>query len=179
MDADRIVAQAQEPALVVYYSPPLAAFTKGWEGCRLVPYRDDAGYWTVGYGSRLQDSDPHVPITADEAEALFDTHMLYTADRVNYLTSDPATGEPYHPLTQQQFDCLCDFAYNLGAGALAGSTIRKRIIGGYIDEIPDLLLMWNKRFDPPTNAYVVDPGLAKRRAAERAIWLHGDYSRRP
>ena len=179
MDADRIVAQAQEPARVAYYSPALRVFVEGWEQLRLVPYADEGGKRTIGFGHVMQQSDPDTPITVDEAAALLDTDLLYAADRVASLTTDPATGTSYHPLTQQQFDCLVDFAFNAGCGAFAGSTIRKRIIGGYLDEVPDLLLQWNKVYDAPSNGYVVSAGLAKRRAAERAIWTFGDYSRRP
>lgn len=153
------------------YSPPLAAFTAGWEGCRLTPYQDGAGRFTVGFGHLLQPDDPHIAITQDEAEALFVTDLSYTADRVNLLIPEP--------LTQPQFDALVDFAFNLGCGALAGSTLRKRILSGYLDEVPDQLLRWNKRYDPASNDYVIDPGLAKRRAAERSMWLYSDYSRRP
>lgn len=179
MDADRIVAEAEAPARTVYYSPPLRAFVAGWEELRLTPYQDAGGHPTIGYGHRMQPGDPLVPITQAEADALLDTDLLYTADRVTSLMADPESGAPYHALTQQQFDCLVDFAFNAGCGALAGSTIRKRIIGGYLDEVPDLLLQWNKVYDPDANDYVISAGLARRRGAERAMWVFGDYSRRP
>ena len=41
MDADRIVGQINTP------SAACADFIKGWEQCRLVPYRDSGGRWTV------------------------------------------------------------------------------------------------------------------------------------
>lgn len=36
--------------------PRLLRDTKGAEGCRLVAYRDTLGFWTIGYGHKLDQS---------------------------------------------------------------------------------------------------------------------------
>ena len=51
-------------------------FIKGFESCRLTPYRDEGGKWTVGWGHLMQDTDPRDPITQVEADALFETELL-------------------------------------------------------------------------------------------------------
>ena len=150
-------------------SPALEAFVKGWEQCRLTPYRDIAGKWTVGWGHLLQPSDPREPITQDEADELFHGDLLLKAEGVDLLFPEP--------LEQCQYDALCSFAFNVGLGALAGSTLRKRILGGYFDEAADQFLVWNKV--RVNGAYVESRGLTKRRAAERAMFINGDYSGRP
>jgi lysozyme len=169
-DADRIAEQlvGGEEARP---SDPLHDFTAAWEGSRLVPYRDSAGYWTVGRGHKMQATDPRVPITAEEQEALFVADMLYIAEGVSRLI--------YMPIEQCKFDALCDFAFNLGLGALAGSTLRKRVNGGYFAEAADEFERWGHIHDPITGLLVVSKGVAKRRAAERAMFVDGDYAGRP
>jgi lysozyme len=170
MDADRAVeslvgGDSARPSEALY------DFTAAWEGGRLVPYQDSAGFWTVGRGHKMQPTDPHVPITLAEQEALFTADMLYTAEGVARLI--------FMPIAQCQFDSLCDFAFNLGLGSLAGSTLRKRVNGGYFDQAADQFLVWDMARDPRTGALAPNAGLAKRRAAERAIFLDGNYGLRP
>lgn len=153
------------------YSPALLDFVKGWESCSLTPYRDGAGKLTIGWGHLLEPGEPAVNCMQDDADALLVTDLSYTADRVALLC--PVA------LTQQQFDALTDFGFNCGLGNLAMSTLRKRILGGYLDDVPAQILRWNQVQDPATGAYSVSPGLAKRRAAEVAIWTYGQYDRRP
>ena len=158
MDADQILEQ-------MVASQALLDFAAGWEGSRLVPYQDSAGFWTVGRGHKMQPTDPHVAITPAEQDALFQMDMLYTAEGVARLV--------YMPIEQCQFDALCDFAFNCGLGNLAGSTLRKRVNGGYFDEAADEFAKWNIAGGKP------DPGLTKRRTAERAMFVSADYSGRP
>ena len=170
MDADREADQALVGGEEARPSQAVLDFTAAWEGGSLIPYQDPAGFWTIGRGHKMQPTDAHVPITLDEQEALFQTDMLYTADGVNRLI--------YMPIAQCQFDALCDFAFNLGLGSLAGSTLRKRVNGGYFDEAADQFLVWNLCRDA-SGAYVANPGLTKRRVAERAMFASGIYSGRP
>jgi len=149
----------------------LRDWVEGWEGVRLMPYVDSAGYWTIGVGHRLQDSDPRVAVTQDECDALLDTDLLYYANGVGRLV--------IMPLPQYRFDALTAFAMNKGLGALAGSTLRKRVNGGYFTEAADEFLRWDIATDARTGAKAPNRGLAKRCAAERAIFMNADYSLRP
>lgn len=165
MDADRIAPGASAP------SPDCETFIQGWEACSLVPYRDAAGNWTIGWGHLMQPSDPLIPITQDEADALFDHELLHTADGVGGLLGIP--------VSQQQFDALVAFAYNCGLGAFASSSLRAAVNAASFSAAADAFAPWNKVRDPSTGQLVVSAGLVKRRAAERAIFVDGDYSGRP
>jgi lysozyme len=68
---------------------------------RAHPYVCPAGYWTIGYGHLC---DPkHPPITEAEAEG--------------YLATEP----------EGRLAAIVDFTFNLGAGRLQTSTLRRRI----------------------------------------------------
>ena len=136
-----------------------------------MPYLDVAGNWTVGWGHLMEPTDPHVPITQDEADALFDHELLHFADGVgDYLAI---------PLSQQQFDALVAFSYNCGLGAFASSSLRTAINAADFAAAANDFAPWNKVRDPVTELLVVSDNLTRRRAAERAIFLDGDYSGRP
>ena len=64
------------------------------------------------------------------------------------------------PLTDGQFDALVSFTFNLGAGALQRSTLRRKVNRGEHERVPAELLKWvwaaGKKL----------PGLVRRRQAE-------------
>jgi len=64
------------------------------------------------------------------------------------------------PLTDGQFDALVSFTFNLGAGALQRSTLRRKVNRGEHESVPAELMKWvwaaGKRL----------PGLIRRRKAE-------------
>ena len=152
-------------------SPQLESFTKGWERCRLIPYKDIAGNWTVGWGHLMQPNDPHVPMSQDEADSLFTYQILHIGDGVGDLLKIP--------VSQQQFDALVDFAYNCGVGALAASTLLTSINDADFAMAASKFGAWNKARNPQTGILEDSEGLTKRRAAEVAIFVNGDYSGRP
>lgn len=84
-----------------------------------IPYICPAGFWTIGYG-HLCDSK-HPPITDAEAE-------VYLA---RDLQSALAATLRYCPVlaTEQEgrLAAIVDFTFNLGAGRLQTSTLRRRI----------------------------------------------------
>ena len=86
---------------------------------RAHPYVCPAGYWTIGYGHLC---DPkHPPITEAEAES-------YLA--VDLMTALNATLR-YCPVLATEAEgrlaAIVDFTFNLGAGRLQNSTLRRRI----------------------------------------------------
>ena len=68
-------------------------------------------------------------------------------------------------VTQEEFDALVSFTYNLGPGNLANSTLRKKINSKDYVAAADQFLVWNKA------AGKVLPGLTKRRATEKQMFL--------
>lgn len=141
---------------------------KDFEGLSLIAYRDIAGVWTIGYGStRYHDERPVKPgdklASEAQASALFkNTLMPYEAPVRQYVKV---------PLNQHQFDALVSFSYNVGAGALPGSTLLKRLNAGDYQAAADQLLVWNKITDPHTKQKVVSATLTARRKKERALFL--------
>ena len=69
-------------------------------------------------------------------------------------------------VTQNQFDALVSFAYNLGAGALRNSTLLKRLHAGDVKGAADEFPKWNKA------AGKVLEGLTRRRMMERQLFYH-------
>ena len=86
---------------------------------RVHPYICPAGYWTIGYGHLC---DPrHPPITEDEAEAYLaldlQTALAATLRYCPVLVTEP----------EGRLAAIVDFTFNLGAGRLQASTLRRRI----------------------------------------------------
>ncbi len=86
---------------------------------RAHPYVCPAGYWTIGYGHLC---DPkHPPITEAEAER-------YLADD---LTTALTATLRYCPVLTTEHEgrlaAIVDFTFNLGAGRLQTSTLRRRV----------------------------------------------------
>jgi lysozyme len=134
-----------------------------FEGLSLKPYKCSAGVPTIGYGStyyengtRVQMSD--APITKQRAEQL----LQHTADRfaskvVNLIKK---------PVTQNQFNALVSFAFNVGSGALASSTLLKLVNVNPNDiMIAKEFLRWNKVGGKPVQ------GLTNRRIKESALYF--------
>jgi lysozyme len=125
------------------------------EGLRTSAYRDSVGVWTIGYGhtNGVKPGD-----ACDEGKA------------ADWLLEDVAAAEAAVsrlvsvPLAQGAFDALVDFVFNLGEGALAGSTLLRKLNAGdpagAAAEFP--------RWCHAGNAVL--PGLVTRRARERALF---------
>lgn len=122
---------------------------------RAHPYICPAGYWTIGYGHLC---DPrHPPITEEEAKAYL------AADLITALTATLR----YCPVLASQpagrLAAIVDFTFNLGAGRLQTSTLRRRINQGNWVSAAEELRRW------VYGAGKVLPGLVVRRAAEIAL----------
>ena len=92
-------------------SPAGETLIKGFEQCRLVPYKDGGGVWTWGWGHA---KGPHeeVPdsVTQEQADAQFDYDASgAVADVSSLFDSD---------VPQNVFDALCCFLYNVGLSQL-------------------------------------------------------------
>lgn len=84
-----------------------------------VPYICPAGFWTIGYG-HLCDSK-HQPITEQEAEVYL-ARDLQTALAATLRFCPVLATEP-----EERLAAIVDFTFNLGAGRLQTSTLRRRI----------------------------------------------------
>lgn len=136
---------------------------KGFEGLSLKPYRDSAGVPTIGYGSTRYENGTRVSmadkaITQARADSLFRATMATYEQGVDALTNDD--------ITQNQFDSLVSFAYNLGVNALKNSTLLKKINSRPLDPaISTEFLKWVNAGGKKL------AGLVKRRQAEADLYF--------
>ncbi|MFM7674491.1 MAG: lysozyme, partial [Synechococcus sp.] len=129
-----------------------------WEGCRLVAYPDPASGgdpWTIGYGHTGAEVTPGLVISQAQAEAWLAADAARAAASVDQLLEGVA-------LSARQRDALVSFCFNVGAGAMESSTMRRRLRGGERAEqvIAEELPRWCKGPGGPVE------GLIRRRAAE-------------
>ena len=131
---------------------------KTWEGCRLNAYPDPAtggAPWTIGYGHTGPEVVPGLTISQEQAEAWLKQDVAEAAGAVGRLLRGIA-------LTPRQRDALISFCFNVGAGAMEGSTLRRRCLAG---ESPAVVITQElPRWCKGPNGQV--EGLKRRRAAE-------------
>ena len=142
-------------------STPMRHLIETWEGCRLDPYKDSVGVWTIGYGHTGTDVyDGCASISQDEADALLARDLAYFEGHVGDLC--PVT-------SQQQFDALVSFTSNLGEGALSGSTLRRLHNDGDYAGAAGEFLKWDHAGGQ------VLAGLTRRRNGESQVYATGTY----
>lgn len=143
------------------YSRQGLKLTEHFEGLRLTAYQDVAGVWTIGYGHTGADVKPGMTITLAEAEGLLSQDIQKAADAVNRLVT-------YDDLTQNQFDALVDFTFNVGISAFAGSTLLRKLneadVAGAAAEFPKWCMAGGK----------VVEGLVRRRQKEATSFYDKD-----
>jgi lysozyme len=141
---------------------------KSFEGLRLHAYKDIAGVWTIGYGStRYQDGKaikPNDKLANETAAA--DLFGITLNTYVNAVNKGVKVA-----LTQNQFDALVSFIYNVGTGAVISSTLFKMLNAGNYQGAADQFLLWNKITDPKTGKKVPSKTLTNRREQERELFL--------
>jgi lysozyme len=139
------------------YSQKGLALTKSFEGLRLTAYKDCVGVLTIGYGHTGPELHPQLTISEEQADQLLQSDIAKAAAAVNQLV---AVG-----LTQNQFDALVDFVFNLGPARLAKSTLLRELNAGRPAAAADQFSVWVHAGD------CVLPGLVARRKAERELFL--------
>ena len=135
---------------------------KSAEGFMPRPYLCPAGKWTLGYGSTfyadgtpVRDGDH--PVTEAQALELLRNTLGQYEDAVARAVTVA--------LTQDQFDALVSFAYNVGCANLRTSTLLRKLNEGNYTAAASQFERWNQ------GGGKVLPGLVKRRAAERDLFL--------
>ena len=136
---------------------------KSFEGLSLKPYVCAGGINTIGYGNTYYTNGKKVtlqdkPITKEQAEELL-KHSLSTYEKaVDSFCRDD--------ISQNQFDALVSFCYNVGTGALQKSTLIKKVNANPKDvTISDEFMKWNK-----ANGRVL-VGLTRRRQSESKLYF--------
>ena len=127
------------------------ALTEQFEGCKLTAYQDSGGVWTNGYGN-THGVVPGSTITQEQATADLRANIQTSVNDVNRLVTVQ--------LTQDEFDALVDFDFNLGRGNLAQSTLLSLLNAGDFAGAAEQFDRWD-RCDGTVMA-----GLLRRRQAE-------------
>jgi len=122
---------------------------------RAYPYICPAGYWTIGFGHLCQPE--HSPITEEEGESYL-AHDLQTALRATMRYCPVLATE-----SGERLAAIVDFTFNLGAGRLQTSTLRRRINQRDWSSAGTELGRWVR------GGGRVLPGLVARRQAEAAL----------
>jgi lysozyme len=124
---------------------------KEFEGLRLEAYLCPAKVWTIGYG-HTKTAKPGMRITEGGAEALLRHDLEWVESTINKNVKVP--------LTQNQYDALASFIYNVGAGAFRKSTLLRLLNQGDYTGAAGQFQRWNKAGGK------VLRGLTRRRQAE-------------
>lgn len=117
-----------------------AALARRFEGLYLLPYLCSAGVATIGYGATYYEDGTRVTlkdpaITRERAESLL-LWMVRTVYLPAVLRLCPNVDTP------ERLAALIDFAFNLGTGNLAASTLRKRVNAGCWSDVPAEFRKW-------------------------------------
>jgi lysozyme len=136
---------------------------KTFEGFRAAPYKCPAGIPTIGYGATFYPNEKKVTMTdksITEAEA---TELLKSM-----LKSFERYVDSYciDTITQNQFDALVSFCYNLGPANLKASTLLKKVNANPNDPtIHAEFMKWTKAGGRTLK------GLVRRREAEANLYF--------
>lgn len=141
------------------------------EGYAPFPYRDDAGWLTVGWGHKIRKRDRFdYPLTLDSAQSIFDADVDPAEIYVRAACAPTR-------LTQYEFDALVMFAFNLGLRAFENSTLRRLVKTGDMRGAAAQFQRWNKitvKAPDGRDALVVADGLVIRRHVERMLFEGAD-----
>ena len=128
---------------------------KSFEGCRTVAYQDVVGVWTIGYGHTI-DVKEGMRITQHQCDVMLEVDIETYENYVNEQVDVS--------LTQNQFDALVSWVYNLGPTNLRNSTMLKVLNAGKYEEVPYQMKRWNRAGGK------VLKGLVVRREAEAELF---------
>lgn len=133
---------------------------KRFEGYRQVAARLPDGGWTIGYG-HTRAAREGARVSEQDAEALLLYDLIPVARGVDELL--------HAPVTQNQFDALCAFAFNVGLDSFRRSAVLRRMNEGASIEAAFAMELWRKA-EFEGEPIVVD-ALIRRRAAEKLLFL--------
>lgn len=137
-------------------SSKAVALIKKSEGCKLKAYLCPAKIPTIGYGATGKDVRLGIVWTQAQADARLASDVAKFAKGVAAVVTTASQG---------QFDALLSMAYNVGLGALEGSTLLRLHNAGNHKAAAAEFAKWVKA------GGVTLPGLVTRRKAEAAMYI--------
>jgi GH24 family phage-related lysozyme (muramidase) len=161
--ADPPIKPEASPSPGIDWLTPCLPLVKEFEGCRLVAYLCPAGVWTIGWGHTGPGVRQGVTWTQQQADAALAADLREA--HAGMLQALPMAAG-YSGARQA---ALTSWVFNVGAGAAADSTLRRRLAAGEDPAavVRDELPRWNK------GGGGVLLGLTRRRSAEVALFCGG------
>jgi lysozyme len=149
-------------------SNSIVSFIKQWEEFRAIAYQDQAGVWTIGYGTTIYKNGTPVKEGDGITEENACLELLHECDGI----ARKITAFVNRDLHQHEFDALVSFAYNIGTQGFKHSTLLRELnYGRPIHE--DYFIMWHKvTIDGKLRP---SKGLMRRRLAESRLFKTGEY----
>lgn len=121
------------------------------EGVRTKAYKDTKGIWTIGVGHTGPEVFSGLVWTLDKVSEVFAVDVQWAEDAVNAVKA---------PLTQNQFDALVSFVFNIGATAFNKSTMKRMLNTGNYEGAALQFDRWN-----------IPPEIVGRRTSEKNQFL--------
>jgi lysozyme len=138
---------------------------KLFEGYKPKAYLCPAGIVTIGFGSTMYTDGRKIKLgdTINEQQG---------NELLNWELKNKGIALHGLNLNQNQFDSCLSFIYNLGIGAFAKSTLKKKILINPNDKsIRDEFMKWNKA---RVGGQLMElKGLTRRRIAEAELYFKG------
>ncbi len=142
---------------------------KSFEGFRARAARLPTGTWLIGYG-HTRSARAGLQVSRQDADLVLRHADLPPVER--FISDVVLT-----PLSQNEFDALVSFAWNIGETAFAGSDVLAELNSGDRLAAASAMLLWRRgRVDGQLK--VID-GLVRRRVAEMALFLEHPSGRSP
>ena len=131
------------------------ALIKDFEALKLKAYLCPAKVWTIGYGhTRNVKSGDEISIY--QAERYLRADLVQNEQDVNRLVRVP--------LTQEQYDALVSFVFNVGSRAFSTSTLLKKLNSRDYDGAANEFARWKFAKGKAL------PGLERRRLLEKRLF---------
>lgn len=121
------------------------------EGSKTFAYKDVKGIWTIGVGHTGPEVVEGLVWTTAKIDAVLLTDITWAEAAVNAVDC---------PLSENQFDALVSFVFNIGASAFYNSTMRRLLNKGEYE-------LAAKQFD----RWVIPKKITARRMSEKAQFL--------
>lgn len=135
-----------------------------FESCKLKAYPDPGTGgkpYTIGWGSTTDENGKPIALGTVWTQGRADARFALDLAKFEKAVTDALAGSPS---TQNQFDALVSFTYNLGEGSFRSSTLLKKHKAGDYAGAKAQFAVWNK-----ANKKVM-AGLTRRRAAEADMY---------
>lgn len=132
-----------------------------YESYHQKPYWDYK-QWSVGYGTKASGPNDSV---ANKAEAV-DRQLTEMKKYERAIQRNIKV-----PLSQNQYDALVSFVYNVGPGGVTNSGVSKALNNGDYQGAADHMMDWNKVTEKGKKVF--SKGLNNRRSSERKLFMQG------